>query len=134
MMKQVAFAAITAFAAARSPKLIVSYNDTQNYFLGLEHDNPASMKLPRDYRAHNSECTGWRLQDEAAQYDSFTLKVISREDSPNGCSSLLFTAASDADVYERESVVFVNDCGEEEETLIVNVQVYDNYDATTDDV
>ena len=67
------------------------------------------------------------------EYDSFTLEVITREDSPNGCSSLLFTAASDADVYERESVVFVNDCGAEEELLVVNVQVFDNYDAADDE-
>ena len=133
MMKQVAFAAITAFStAAKSPKLIVSYNDTQNYFLGLEHDNPASLKLPRDYRAKETECNGWKLQNEDLEYDSFTLEVITREDSPNGCSSLLFTAASDADVYERESVVFVNDCGAEEELLVVNVQVFDNYDAADD--
>ena len=66
MMKQVAFAAITAFAAAaKSPKLIVSYNDTQNYFLGLEHGNPASLKLPRDYRTQKTDCTGWKLQNEA---------------------------------------------------------------------
>ena len=58
-MKQVAFAAIAAIAAAAKPKLIVSYEDTQNYFLGLEHENPATMSLPRDYRTQNTSCTGW---------------------------------------------------------------------------
>ena len=59
MMKQVAFAAIAAIAAARQPKLIVSYADTQNYFLGLEHGNPATMKLPADHRKNDGSCNGW---------------------------------------------------------------------------
>ena len=59
-------------------------------------------------------------------YDSFDLDITRPEEGQKGCTYLTLTAAPDADEYEKESVVFVNDCGDELETLIVNVQVFDN--------
>ena len=58
-MKQIAFAALAATAFGMKPKLILSYDDTDNYFLGLEHGNPVTMKVPRDKRAIDGSCKGW---------------------------------------------------------------------------
>ena len=129
MMKQFAFAAIAALATAEmasKPQLVVSYQDNGNYFLGLEHGNPANLKMPRDWRARDGECSGWQLQDASMEYDSFSLELLSPPEGQKGCTKLILSAFDDAVDYEAESVVFTNDCGEEIETLIVNVQVYDD--------
>ena len=131
MYKQFAFAAVAAIAAADSapkPQLVVSYQDNGDYFLGLEHGNPAHLKMPRDFRARDGACTGWMLQggNVDADYDSFRIAVRSPPEGERGCTKLILTAFDDIEDYEAESVVFTNDCGETEETLIVNVQVYDD--------
>ena len=62
MMKQFAFAAIAAIVSAEmapKPQLVVTYRDNADYFLGLEHGNPAQLKMPRDWRARDGECNGW---------------------------------------------------------------------------
>ena len=62
MMKQFAFAAIAAIATAEmapKPQLVLSYQDNADYFLGLEHGNAAHLKMPRDWRARDGECSGW---------------------------------------------------------------------------
>ena len=63
MMKQIAFAAasLATISNAMIPSLILSNNDTQDYFLGLEKGNPAVLKMPRDHRARDGACFGWRL-------------------------------------------------------------------------
>ena len=60
------------------------------------------------------------------EYDSFSLELLSPPEGQKGCTKLILSAFDDAVDYEAESVVFTNDCGEEIETLIVNVQVYDD--------
>ena len=128
MMKQVAFAALAAMASAYKPQLVLSYRDTQNYFLGLEHDNPAMLKMPRDHRARDSEvCEGWKLSEGQADPISFDLDILSPPEGVEGCTKLVFRA-KDADVYARELVEFTNTCAEEgeEATLKVYDQVYDD--------
>ena len=131
MMKQFAFAAIAAIATAEKapkPQLVISYRDTDDYFLGLEHGNPAHMKMPRDWRARDGECNGWSLEDASKEYDSFSIEVKSPPEGQQGCTKLIFRAANDAVDYAAEAVAFTNDCGEEPETLILNVQVYDDFE------
>ena len=86
-MKQFAitFAAIfaaTAFAQEEEEEkpfaIAVSYADDQNIFLGLEVDNPATIKLPRSCSARAArqaeiECSGWQLFDENAAYTDFSI-------------------------------------------------------------
>ena len=129
MFKQFAFAVVAAIVAAENapkPQLVVSYRDNGDYFLGLEHGNPATLKMPRDWRAKDGECAGWTLQNADQEYDSFSLEVRSPPEGQQGCTKLILRANNMIDDYEAESVVFTNDCGEEEETLIVNVQVFDD--------
>ena len=129
MMKQVAFAALAAMAAAYKPQLMVSYWDTENYFLGLELRNPAMLKMPRDYRAKEGLCNGWTLDQNTDGYNSFDLEIVSPPEGVEGCDKLRFVARP-APFYEKEIVSFSNDCAEEGEDnqLIVYVQVFDNAD------
>ena len=117
MYKQFAFAVVAAIAAAESapkPQLVVSYQDNGDYFLGLEHGNPAHLKMPRDHRARDGACSGWVLQggNVSADYDSFRLEVRSPPEGERGCTHLILSAYDDIEDYEAESVVFTNDCGE----------------------
>ena len=129
MMKQVAFAAVAAMAAAYKPQLMVSYLDTDNYFLGLELQNPATLKMPRDFRAKDGACDGWILDQNDEGYDSFELLTVSPPDGIEGCDKLRFVARP-APFYEKEIVSFTNTCAEQDEDnkLIVYVQVLDNAD------
>ena len=118
MYKQFAFAVVAAIAAAGSapkPQLVVSYQDNGDYFLGLEHGNPAHLKMPRDHRARDGACSGWVLQSENTEYESFNLEVRSPAEGERGCTRLILSAYDDIEFYEAESVVFTNDCGDAEE-------------------
>ena len=130
MMKQVAFAALAAMAAAYRPQLMVSYRDTDNYFLGLERANPATLKMPRDFRAKEGLCNGWTLDQNDDGYNSFDLQIVSPPEGVEGCDKLRFIAKPNAEIYEKEIVSFYNDCAEEDEDdlLIVYVQVLHNAD------
>ena len=59
-------------------------------------------------------------------YDSFNLEIKSPPEGAKGCTKLVLTAYDDVADYEQESIVFTNDCGDALETLIVNVQVFDD--------
>ena len=60
------------------------------------------------------------------EYDSFNLEIKSPPEDAKGCTKLILTAYDDVSDYEQESIVFTNDCGDALETLIVNVQVFDD--------
>ena len=58
--------ALTAFlattAAAQKPfELETTFNNEDEIFLGMELDNPVTLKLPRTKPPHDMciECTGW---------------------------------------------------------------------------
>ena len=63
MMKQFAFAAtlcaMTMAMDASKPKLVISYESTENYFLGLDRENPTTLKMPKDRRTRDTSCMGW---------------------------------------------------------------------------
>lgn len=121
-MKQFTFATILAAAASamgsRNPLLLIDYESTDDYYLGVKQNNPVTMKLPRDMRARDGSCTGWVLEEDI--YDTFSITV---DDSAH-CTNLVFNAFDDLPNDGEEEVYLVNDCGEEEETLTVKVQVY----------
>ena len=122
MMKQFTFAAILAVAASamksRNPLLVIEYESTDDYFLGVKQNNPVTMKMPRDSRARDGSCAGWTLVEEV--HDTFSITV----DDSAYCTSLVFEALADLPNNGEEEVYLVNDCGEEEEILTVMVQVY----------
>ena len=128
MMKSftIATAALCASAMAMQPKLVLSYRDTDDYFLGLKHGNPTHMKMPRDHRVKQGTCDGWQLRDADRVYDSFRLDVNAPPEGEQGCTNLVFAALPDAEIYDEESVVFIMNCDEGQESLTINVQVYDN--------
>ena len=77
-MKQfvAAFAAIlatTAVAKKRPFNLNVTYADEDEIFLGIEIDNPATVRMPRAKAPAGSgiTCTGWQLADPLASYTDF---------------------------------------------------------------
>ena len=127
-MKQIAFAALAAMAyGMRKPKLILSYDDTENYFLGLEHNNPVTMKLPGDKRAKDpaNECTGWQLEAPGREFSTFRIE----QQVTNKCTKLVFHTNEGLDAYDQEEVWFWNDCGNDidgDRVFILNVQVYDD--------
>ena len=141
-MKQFAFSAalLASFASAfygqHSPALIVSYENQDNYFLGLEHDNPATVKFPKDWKVFTGFCSGWQLLDSEQEYDSFEIELVEPEyDARFGCKKMVFTAKhlEDGMSYGREEVVLVNDCGWddgmgddefEDAYMVINVQVF----------
>ena len=63
MMKQFASAAtlcaVSMAMHSSQPKLILSYESTENYFLGLERGNPTTLKMPKDRRTRETSCNGW---------------------------------------------------------------------------
>ena len=130
MMKQFAFAAtlsaMTMAMGSPNPKLVISYESTtENYFLGLERDNPTTLKMPKDRRTRSTSCAGWQLQDETAAYTSFDLVIDGPEEGEQGCTKyILSTKADAAQNAAEEQVIFFNDCGDEIETLTIDVQVY----------
>ena len=129
MMKQFAIAAAICASttlAAMNPKLVISYDSTDDYFLGLKHGNPTTLKLPRDFRVKQGICDGWELQDPARLYESFTMSVFAPPEGQQGCTNIVFDAVPNAEIYDEESVVFINNCDDGQEQLIMNVQVFDS--------
>ena len=70
-----AFAALLATTATATFKLETSFANEEEIFIGVEPDNPITLKLPRTKPpAHMCiECEGWQLQDDSAVYADFTI-------------------------------------------------------------
>ena len=81
MMKSftIAAAALACSAmAGRNPKLSISYEDTDDYFLGLREGQTLTLKEPKDFSADARDglCSGWVRQVPAEGYNDFVINAI----------------------------------------------------------
>ena len=106
--------------------LTMSHENEEEIFVGIEIDNPVTLKLPRVRapRGSGTQCTGWQLADEDEEYDDFDIEVVSGRRS----TSFVLTAIQ-ATQQNGDYVQFVNTCSADEngvpqETREILVGVY----------
>ena len=127
-MKQylTALAALLATTSAGFT-LETTFDDDGDIFIGIELDNPVTLKLPRTKPPAEMcfiECTGWQLADDTAVYTDFTVEAMTVGKRTKFVLTAIGETNMDGELVEFENTCNVDDMENILETKEILVTVF----------